>query len=132
MEVKAVKTPLAQIGSDIQLIIAESIKHLSEESIVVIASKIFSFCEMRIVQKKTGSRAEKYTLVRKEAEYYLDPHSSKYNLMLTIKKTGCLSTPGLTSLTPIINILYGLKIRKNRSMTSGNFCAGITAASKLG
>lgn len=85
MTIRAIKTPLVKAGDDICHIIAESIKVLPEKSVVVIASKIFSFCENRLVKKKSGTREEKHKLAKQEAEYYLDPHSSKYNLMLTIK-----------------------------------------------
>lgn len=85
MTIRAVKAPLVRAGDDICQIMAESIRDLPEKSVIVIASKIFSFCENRLVNKKLGTREEKHALAKREAEYYLDPHSSKYNLMLTIK-----------------------------------------------
>lgn len=85
MKVVAIKTPLVKPGDSLTEIISQSIPTIPEKSIIVIASKIFSFCENRLVPKKTGLPEEKHALVKKEAEYYTDPHSSKYNLMLTIK-----------------------------------------------
>lgn len=85
MKVVAVKTLQVKIDDDIQNIIKNNLKSLPEKSILIIASKIFSFCENRLVKKKTGTADEKHELAKREAEYYLDPHSSKYNLMLTIK-----------------------------------------------
>ena len=85
MTIWAVKAPLVKTGDDICRIIAESIRNLPEKSVIVIASKIFSFCENRLVNKKLGTAEEKHELVKQEAEYYLDPHSSKYHMMLTIK-----------------------------------------------
>jgi len=85
MTIRAIKTPLVKVGDDICYIIAENIKSLTEKSVIIIASKIFSFCESRLIEKKTGQREEKHELVKQEAEYYLDPHASKYNLMLTVK-----------------------------------------------
>ncbi|MBI4033206.1 MAG: coenzyme F420-0:L-glutamate ligase [Candidatus Blackburnbacteria bacterium] len=85
MKVVAIKTPLIRPGDSLTKIISQSIPKIPEKSILVIASKIFSFCENRIVKKKTGLAQEKHALVKKEAEFYTDPHSSKYNLMLTIK-----------------------------------------------
>lgn len=85
MKVSGIKTPLVGVGDDILDIIAKSVEVLPEKSILVITSKIFSFCENRLVKKKSGTREEKHELAKREAEYYLDPHSSKYNLMLTIK-----------------------------------------------
>ena len=85
MKVSAVKTPLVRPGDVIEEIIAGSVKSLSEKSVLVIASKIFSFCENRLVEKKSGTPEEKYKIVRREADYWLPPQSSKYHLMLTIK-----------------------------------------------
>lgn len=85
MKVVAIKTPLVRPRDSLTKIISQSVPSIPEKSVVVIASKIFSFCENRLVPKKTGLPEEKYALVKKEAEYYIDPHSSKYNLMLTIK-----------------------------------------------
>lgn len=85
MTIQAIKTPLVKADDNIRHIIAESVRGLPEKSVVVIASKIFSFCENRLVKKKTGTPAEKHQLAKQEADYYTDPHSSKYNLMLTIK-----------------------------------------------
>lgn len=85
MIIRAIKTRLVRPGDDIQNVIAENVKNLPEKSVVIIASKIFSFCENRLVKKITGTPAEKHNLAKQEADYYTDPHSSKYNLMLTIK-----------------------------------------------
>jgi F420-0:gamma-glutamyl ligase len=85
MQVTAFKTRLAKSGDDICQIIAESIAALPERSVLVIASKLFSTCEGRFVPKTTEDKEEKHALVRHEAEWYTDPHSSKYNLMLTIQ-----------------------------------------------
>lgn len=85
MTIRAVKTPLVKVDDNICQIITESIKGLPEKSVVVIASKIFSFCENRLVKKISGTPAEKHNLAKQEADYYIDSHSSKYNLMLTIK-----------------------------------------------
>lgn len=85
MKVSAVKTLLVKPGDDIRTIFTESVKDLPERSVAVIASKIFSFCENRLVKKTSGIIDEKHRLAKQEADYYTDPHSSKYNLMLTIK-----------------------------------------------
>lgn len=85
MTIRAIKTPLVEAGDDICRIISQSINHLPEKNVMVIASKIFSFCENRLVKKITGAPAEKHRLAKQEADCYTDPHSSKYNLMLTIK-----------------------------------------------
>lgn len=85
MQVTTIRTSLVRTGDDIFAVLTNSIKSLPEKSVVVIASKVFSLCENRIIKKVTGSKEEKHELVKQEAEYYLDPQSSKYNMMLTIK-----------------------------------------------
>lgn len=85
MKVTPIKTPLVKANDNLEEIIRSSIKELPERSVVVIASKIFSTCENRFVEK-TGDPNQKYQLIKQEAEKYTDPHSSKYNLMMTIKR----------------------------------------------
>lgn len=95
MLVISIKTPLVRAGDDIFEILAKSIKSLPERSVVVIASKIFSLCENRIIEKITGTRDEKHKLVKQEAKYYLDPHDSKYDIMLTIKGNWMFANAGI-------------------------------------
>lgn len=95
MKITAYKTPLVTAKDDLFKIIAESITHLSERSVVVIASKIVSTCENQFVPKVTGTREEKHDLVKQEAELYTDPHSSKYDLMLTIKRNWIFVNAGI-------------------------------------
>jgi F420-0:gamma-glutamyl ligase len=97
MKVIAYKTKLVQSGDDITQVIADSISALPERSIVVIASKIFSTCEGRFIPRTVAEddKTEKQELVRKEADFYLDPHSSKYNLMLTIKRNWMFVNAGI-------------------------------------
>ncbi|MDQ3008675.1 MAG: coenzyme F420-0:L-glutamate ligase [bacterium] len=95
MKVAAYKTKLVTPQDSITGVIKESITSLPERSIVVIASKIFSTCEDRFVAKTAQDRAQKHALVRQEAEQYLDPHSSKYDLMLTIKRNRLAVNAGI-------------------------------------
>ena len=95
MNVTAYKTPLITVQDDILEVIANAIPHLPEKSILVIASKIVSTCENRFVPKLTGEKREKHDLVRQEAELYLDPHSSKYDLMLTINRNWMFVNAGI-------------------------------------
>lgn len=85
MKITAIKTPLIKANDDLNEIIKNNLPKLAERSVVVIASKAFSTCENRFVAK-TGSPEQKFDLIRQEAEYYTEPHSSKYNLMMTIKR----------------------------------------------
>ncbi|HYD35860.1 MAG TPA: coenzyme F420-0:L-glutamate ligase [Vitreimonas sp.] len=95
MKVTAYKTPLVKKNDDLFKVIADAIPSLPERSVVVIASKIVSTCEGRFVPKVTGERKEKFELVKKEAELYTDPHSSKYGLMLTIKGNWMFMSAGI-------------------------------------
>jgi dihydrofolate synthase / folylpolyglutamate synthase len=85
MEIKPVKTDLVKVGDDLFEVISNNIKTLPEESVLVVTSKIISVCEGRLVKKKTEEKTEKHDLVKKEADLYVDPHESKYDIMLTIK-----------------------------------------------
>lgn len=95
MHVTAVKTPLLRAGDNLEEILADALPRLPERSLVVIASKAFSTVENRFVAKTTEDKSEKHELVRQEAEYYIDPHSSKYNLMLTIKRNALFVNAGI-------------------------------------
>lgn len=89
MKVTAIQTPIVQKHDDLKKIIANAISSLPEKSVVVIASKIVAYSQGRIVAKdlsldESAQRSEKHALVRKNADYYLDPRESKYDLMVTI------------------------------------------------
>lgn len=99
----AISTSIVSAHDDLLVIIDQAIAadsrlqgKLPEGSVLAISSKIISYCQGRLVRKtrseaqgfsKEEARAEKHTLVAKEADLYLDPHSSKYDLMLTIKNS---------------------------------------------
>lgn len=95
MQVTAYSTPLVKPHDDVFSIIKQSLPPLSEKSFVVVASKIFSTAENRFVPKTSEDKAEKHELARQESEWYLDPHSSKYNLMLTIKRNWMFVNAGI-------------------------------------
>lgn len=95
MKVTAYKTKLVQPGDNLCTVIAESLPALPERSVLVIASKLFSTSENRFVPRTTEDRTEKHNLVRQEAEWYLEPHTSKYDLMLTIKHNLMFANAGI-------------------------------------
>jgi dihydrofolate synthase / folylpolyglutamate synthase len=95
MKIQAYSTPVVQPHDDLRQIIAQAIPTIPEKSFLVIASKIFATAENRFVPKTTEDKEEKHALVRKEAEYYLEPHSSQYNLMLTIKRNWMFVNAGI-------------------------------------
>lgn len=95
MQVTAYQTPIVKAGDKLSDIIVQSIPSLPERSVLVIASKIVSTCEDRFVPRVTGTRNEKHELVKTEAELYTEPHSSKYDLMLTIKRNWMFVNAGI-------------------------------------
>jgi len=65
---------------------------IHERSVLVITSKIVSLCEGRVIQK---NHAEKNDFVPQEAEYYLPPSKSKYNITLTINHNLLIPSAGI-------------------------------------
>ncbi len=95
MNVTAYKTPLVQANNDLEKILQLSLPSLPERSVVVIASKIVSTCENRFVPRTDDPQQQKHELVQQEADWYTDPHSSKYNLMLSIKRNWLFVNAGI-------------------------------------
>lgn len=110
MKVIALKTPMIGIGQELRPIINQSIKEnfpggLPERSVLVVTSKIIAYEQGRLVptlaaQKgrevsRDEERAFKHELVTQEADYYLDPHSSKYDLMLSITEGTLIINAGI-------------------------------------
>ncbi len=111
MQVHALATPIVRPHDDLLAIIDQAIAadarlrgQLLDGSILAISSKIISYCQGRLVAKQRSeaqgcsqaeARAEKHALVAREADLHLDPHSSKYDLMLTIKNSTLAVNAGI-------------------------------------
>lgn len=95
MKVIAIKTPIVKRNDNLFKIIKASIETISERSVLVITSKIISFCQGRIIEKTTNQRCEKYKLICQEADYYLEPLHSQYNITLTIKNSTLAVNAGI-------------------------------------
>jgi F420-0:gamma-glutamyl ligase len=95
MEAQAIKTRLVKPNDSMEEVISESIGKLSEKSVLVIASKIFSFCENRLVKKNSNDKAEKWELAKKESDWWLHPDESIYQCMLTIKGNWMFANAGI-------------------------------------
>ena len=95
MIVTPIKTPIVKQNDNLFKIIKKSIPQLAEESILVVTSKIISFSQGRIVKRTTKDQSEKHQLVKKEADDYLEPHSSRYKVMLTIKNNTLAVNAGI-------------------------------------
>lgn len=87
MEISPIKTPIVKPGDNLANLIKSSIPSLANQSVLIITSKIVSYCEKNIAPKKNNSsdKEEKHQLAKWQSDFWLDPHSSKYNMMLTIK-----------------------------------------------
>jgi F420-0:gamma-glutamyl ligase len=95
MHIKPVKTKLIEPGENLFKLVTLHIDHIPERSVLAIVSKAFSFAENRLVPKVTGDKQEKWNLVKKEAQYYLEPDQSQYELMFTIKGNWMFVNAGL-------------------------------------
>jgi putative folate metabolism gamma-glutamate ligase len=87
MFIKPYKTPIVQVGDKLFNILEAGLpKMLEEESIVVVTSKIVALCEEAVVKiQEDWTKEDKQKIVEQESEYFIDPHSSKYHFMLTIR-----------------------------------------------
>jgi len=86
MRITPIKTGIIRKGDNLFEVISENIKRLPERSILVIAAKVVSICQDRLINNAKGSKNfRKYELIRKEADYFLDPSESKYGVACTIK-----------------------------------------------
>lgn len=111
MHTHALKSRIVRFNDDLLVVIDEAIANdpqlqgkLPENSVLAISSKIISYCQGRLVRKtrseeqgfsREEARAEKHALVQQEADLYTDPHSSKYDLMLTIKNSTLAVNAGI-------------------------------------
>ena len=117
MQVKPLKSRIIKPNDDLFKVIDEVIKEqlngkLPDNSILAISSKIISYCQGRLIKKeKTQSngfsreeaKAEKHALVERETDLFLDPHSSKYDMMLTIKNSTLAVNAGIDESNASLN-----------------------------
>ncbi len=95
MTVTAVRTPLIRPGCDLAAVLAASLPApLPDRCVLVVATKVVSIAEGRLTGR-AGDRAALHDLVRREAEYYLEPHASRYDIMLTIKRNWMFVNAGI-------------------------------------
>jgi putative folate metabolism gamma-glutamate ligase len=88
MNIQAVKTHKIRKKGNIIDILDKYIAEFTDNSVLIITSKIVSICEGRV--KKVG-KVNKQDLIHQEANLYLPPESNKYNFSLSI--THGLLTP---------------------------------------
>ena len=124
MQVQAISSRIIESNDDLFAVIDEAIDadpnlkgHLPENSVLAISSKIISYCQGRLVKKELDPKAQKHALVRKEAELYTNPNSSKFDLMLSIKNSTLIVNAGIDESNASLNgescfVLWPAKIQE--------------------
>lgn len=100
MKVTAIKTDVVKIGDDVYEFLDKFLPEDLENKVLVVTSKILALSEKNVVKpsgKFKHESDEKHDIARKEVDYYTDPHSSKYNLMLSIIHHTLLMNGGIDS-----------------------------------
>ncbi|MBU1034098.1 coenzyme F420-0:L-glutamate ligase [Patescibacteria group bacterium] len=110
MQVQSISSRIIEANDDLFVLIDEAVAadsnlkgHLPENSVLAISSKIISYCQGCLVKKEIDSKAQKHALVRKEAELYTDPNSSKFDLMLSIKNSTLIVNAGIDESNASLN-----------------------------
>lgn len=93
MQVKAYNTHKIRVGESLLDIIDQYLPPLQERTIVAITSKIISLCEKNIIQK--DPKIDKYELVCKNADAYLEEPSLNNKVFLTIKNNILIPCAGI-------------------------------------
>lgn len=93
MKIAPIKTPKITAGAGSLISVLERcLPALKERSILAVTSKIVSICEGSVIRVGT---AEKRELIEREADYFIPPEESKYNITLTIKNNLLIPTAGI-------------------------------------
>ncbi|MBI3260975.1 coenzyme F420-0:L-glutamate ligase [Candidatus Berkelbacteria bacterium] len=92
MTIKSIKTHKINGKQTILDVLGQYLPPLGERSIVAITSKIVAICEGRVV--KIGS-ITKEALVKKEADYYINPTSTNDYAILTVKNNMFIPSAGV-------------------------------------
>ncbi len=93
MQIKTIKTEKIRPNqTSIEQLLDAYFTTISEDTIIVITSKIVSLCEGNTSIK--GDRS-KNILAMSEADYYIDPSQNKYDVTLTIKNNQLIPSAGI-------------------------------------
>ena len=87
MKTFAIKTNIIKPGDSINDSLLSNIENISENDLLVIATKIISISQNRLVKIDEKNIEHKEELIKSEAEYYIDPSECPYNLTITIKNS---------------------------------------------
>lgn len=94
MKIRVVKTHKISPGENLLNVLDLYLKHISDNTILVITSKIMSICQSKVIPKNQVQ--DKFVLVKQEADFYLTgTYSDKYGITLTIKNGILIPTAGI-------------------------------------
>jgi dihydrofolate synthase / folylpolyglutamate synthase len=100
MKVTSIKTDIVHVGDDFYAFLDKFSPQDLENKVLVVTSKILSLCEGSVVKpsgKFNKPSDEVHEIAKKVVDYYTEPHSSKYNVMLTIVHSTLLMNGGVDS-----------------------------------
>ncbi|MBL8676976.1 MAG: putative folate metabolism gamma-glutamate ligase [Alphaproteobacteria bacterium] len=92
MHVKAIKTHLIQPGELLENILDRHLLSISEQTILVITSKVISICQERILPKISNSKEE---LIKQEADSIVQTKENPYGIYLTLKNNILIPSAGI-------------------------------------
>lgn len=93
MKVVTIKThKITSTDLNILSILEKYISNIEEKNILVVASKIVSICEGRIIKI---DKIDKNTLIKQEADLFLSEKESKLGFVLTIKNNILIPSAGI-------------------------------------
>lgn len=97
MVVTPIKSRLVHPNDDLFSLLKESLpaKKMVEKVVLVVTSKVVALSEGATAVNLGGTREEKQNIVKEEADYFLDPSLSNYQMMLTIKHSVLAVNAGL-------------------------------------
>lgn len=94
MKISSIKTDKLVPRESVSIfdVLDQNIKEFSDHTILVVTSKIIAICEGSVVPIKG---TDKKKLIRREAQMYLPPSKSKYDITLTIRGSLLLPSAGI-------------------------------------
>lgn len=94
MLVSPIHTEVVSVGDDLYAALDPYLPALEERSVVIVTSKIVSICEGAVV--KNDGKIDKHTLIKQEANSYLDiPISQTYGVTITMKDNKLVANAGI-------------------------------------
>ena len=92
MNVRAVKTHKIVPGDDLLEVIDTYISAVDDRQVLAVTSKVVALCEGAVV---AGSGRSKHEIAIEEADRYLPPTNSKYDVILTVKNHFLIPNSGV-------------------------------------